>query len=40
MRYRALGRTGQTLSGVTLAINDETPQAMREPLVYAAWRRG
>jgi aryl-alcohol dehydrogenase-like predicted oxidoreductase len=40
MRYRALGRTGRTLSGVTLAIDDATPQAAREPLIYAALESG
>ena len=40
MRYRALGRTGQTLSGVTLAIDDETPAALRAALIYAALEAG
>ena len=40
MRYRAMGRTGQTLSGVTLAIDDATPQALRQQLVYAALEAG
>ncbi len=40
MRYRALGRTGQTLSGITLAIDDDTPPALRKPLIYAALEAG
>lgn len=40
MRYRALGRTGQTLSGVTLAIDDETPAALRTALIYGALEAG
>lgn len=40
MRYRALGRTGQTLSGVTLAISDDTPPEQRRPLIYAALEEG
>jgi len=40
MRYRALGRTGQTLSGITLAIDDETPAALRTALIYAALEQG
>lgn len=40
MRYRALGRNGQTLSGVTLAIDDHTPPAARQALIYAALEAG
>lgn len=40
MRYRALGRSSQAVSVLTLRIDDDTPPAQRAPLIYAALEAG
>lgn len=40
MKYRALGRSNQAISALTLRIDDGTPANLRAPLVYAALEAG